>query len=73
MQMVPEDGAVSTGAVSGIALLNKLDRRVSDARRRSSVQASGTDAALAALLASKGGDKRKPSLADYGNPTLRAK
>jgi Ca2+-binding EF-hand superfamily protein len=72
MEMVPEDGAVSMGSVSGTALLNNLDRRVSDARRRSSAQASGTDAAVAAMLASKGGNKRKPSLADYGNPSLRA-
>jgi Ca2+-binding EF-hand superfamily protein len=69
MEVVPED---AMGAVSGTALLSKLDRRVSDARRRSSVQASGTDAALAAMLASKGGNRRKPSLADYGNSSLRA-
>ena len=69
MEAVPED---SLGTVSGTALLSNLDRRVSDAKRRSSVQASGTDAALAAMISGKGGNRRKPSLADYGNSSLRA-
>lgn len=69
MEAVSED---SLGTVSGTALLSNLDRRVSDAKRRSSVQASGTDAALAAMISGKGGNRRKPSLADYGNSSLRA-
>ena len=61
METVPE-GAAS----SGMELVSKLADRVSDAKRRSSMQASGSDAALAAMM-SKGGNRRKPSLADYGS------